>query len=682
MVSFEFDPFRLEPATRRLLRNGEPLSLTPKAFDTLLVLVQNRERVVEKSEVMRLVWPDTVVEEANLAQHVFTLRKALGDSPDGARFIATIPKRGYRFVAEVREVPNGNGLAAPAMAPPAATTPIGALWRPRPWAWAAAFAAALAVAAIGYQLGRRRAQEEPPPSVQRLTFRRGTLRGARFAPDGRKVVYSATWDGHLSQVFLGSPDHPEAMPIGPAGTDLLSISPSNELAVALRTSPLNSMMGDRATLAEMPLTGGTPRERLENVLHADWSPDGQSLAVVREIAKSRKRLEYPIGTVLHETIPSDCILFPRVSPDGRQVAFFECNKPGGPSYLSVVDRQGNKQRLIAAPILGGLAWSPSGEEVWYTGGTSDFFPELRAVSLSGRERLVARLPGRLEDVARDGRVLISRGTPTSGMAGRAPGDAAERDLSWLQGSSAVDLTEDGRHLLFGEYFEGGGVRGRIYLRGTDGSPAVQLAEGFPGCLSPDGQWAVIRRPGARALSLIPTGAGEGRDLPRTDFDVYKAAFFPDGRRLLLGGQAPGHSGRLYVQDLETGLTRPITPEMTGAGVVSPDGTRVATIGHDGHFLYPVEGGERRPLAGPEDEEWPVQWSADGRFVYVHKQGTFPVRVTSIELATGGRAIWKELAPADPAGVTFVQPILTRDARAYAYTYYRYLSDLYLVTGLR
>jgi DNA-binding winged helix-turn-helix (wHTH) protein/Tol biopolymer transport system component len=681
LVSFAFDPFRLEPATRRLLRNGEPLPLTPKAFDTLLVLVQNRERVVEKSEVMRLVWPDTVVEEANLAQHVFTLRKALGDSPDGARFIATIPKRGYRFVAEVRELPNGGGPAATAL--PAAAIPTAAGPRLRRWGRATGLAlAAMAVAAIGYEVGRGRAQEDAPPSVQRLTFRRGTLRGARFAPDGRKVVYSATWDGQASQVFLGSPDHPEAMPIGAAGTDLLAISPSNQLAVALRTSPLNSMMGDRATLAEMPLTGGAPRERLENVLYADWSPDGQTLAVVREIAKSRKRLEYPIGTVLHETIPSDCILYPRVSPDGRRVAFFECNKPGGPSYLSVVDLQGRKQRLVAARILGGLAWSPSGEEVWYTGGTNDFFPELRGVSLSGRERLVARLPGRLEDVARDGRVLITRGTPTSGMAGRAPGDPAERDLSWLQGSSAVDLTDDGRHLLFGEYFEGGGVHGRIYLRQTDGSPAVQLAEGYPGCLSPDGQWAVIRREGARTLSLIPTGAGEGRDLPRTDFDVYSAAFFPDGRRLLLGGQAPGRSGRLYVQDLETGTTRAITPEMTGAGVVSPDGTRVATIGHDGHFLYPVDGRERRPCPGPEEEEWPIQWSADGRHVYVHKQGTFPVRVTRIELSTGRREPWKELAPADPAGVTFVQPILTRDARAYAYTYYRYLSDLYLVTGVR
>ena len=686
MLAFEFSPFRLEPATRRLLRGGDPLPLTPKSFDTLLVLVQNRDRVLDKSEVMRLVWPDTVVEEANLAQHVFTLRKTLGDSPDGARFIATVPKRGYRFVAEVREVPNGNGAtAAPFVAPTPSSAggTAGLVRRTGRWARAAGLAAAaVALAAMGYYFGRKQAMDDPPPLVQRLTFRRGTLRSARFAPGGRSILYSATWDGQPAQLFLASPDSPESMSLGPAEADLLAVSAAGELAVLLDPPRLNAMMGDRATLARLPLTGGTPRPILENVLYADWSPDGQSLAVVREIGKVRKRLEYPVGTVLHETIPSDCILSPRVSPDGMRVAFFECNKPTGPSYLSVVDRAGRKRRVLAAPIIGGLAWSPSGDEVWYTGGTSAFFPELRAVTLGGRDRLVARLSGRLEDVSRDGRVLVSRGTPTSGIAGRAPGETRERDLSWLEGSVAVDLTEDGRDILFGEQLEGGGVRGRIYTRRTDGSAAIRLAEGFPGCLSPDGTWALVRRSGARDLALVPTGPGEGRDLPPTGFDAYSAAFFPDGRRLLLGGQAPGRSGRLYVQDLESGAVRPITPEMTGAGVVSPDGKWVATVGHDGHFLYPVDDGERRPFPGPEDEEWPVQWSADGRFVYVHKQGTFPARVTRVKLGTGRREVWRELAPADPAGVTFVKPILTRDARAYVYTYHRYLSDLYLVSGLR
>src|SRR6185369_3564652 len=116
-LSYEFGPFRLEPATRRLLRAGAALPLTPKAFDTLLLLVQNHERVVEKEEVLRRVWPDAVVEESNLAQNVFTLRKTLGDSPEGARFIATVPRRGYRFVAPVV---HSRAMAATLRAAPAA----------------------------------------------------------------------------------------------------------------------------------------------------------------------------------------------------------------------------------------------------------------------------------------------------------------------------------------------------------------------------------------------------------------------------------------------------------------------------------------------------------------------------------------------------------------------------------
>lgn len=108
--SYEFPPFRLEPATRRLSRLGEPLDVTPKAFDVLQILVENRDRVMERQELLRLAWPDTNVEQANLSQSIFTLRRVLGDRPDGARYIATVPKRGYRFVAEVRVIPNGDGV--------------------------------------------------------------------------------------------------------------------------------------------------------------------------------------------------------------------------------------------------------------------------------------------------------------------------------------------------------------------------------------------------------------------------------------------------------------------------------------------------------------------------------------------------------------------------------------------
>ena len=102
--AYEFGPYRLEPLPRRLLRNGGPVALTPKAFDVLLALVKRRERVVDKSELLKIVWPDSFVEESNLSQTIFVLRKTLGEAPDGRPFIDTMPRRGYRFAAVVREV--------------------------------------------------------------------------------------------------------------------------------------------------------------------------------------------------------------------------------------------------------------------------------------------------------------------------------------------------------------------------------------------------------------------------------------------------------------------------------------------------------------------------------------------------------------------------------------------------
>ena len=100
---YEFGPFRLDPVKRLLLRGSVSVPLTQKAFDTLLVLVQSSERVVHKDELMRLVWPDTIVEENNLTQSISLLRKALGESRKDHKYIVTIQGRGYRFVADVEE---------------------------------------------------------------------------------------------------------------------------------------------------------------------------------------------------------------------------------------------------------------------------------------------------------------------------------------------------------------------------------------------------------------------------------------------------------------------------------------------------------------------------------------------------------------------------------------------------
>lgn len=152
-LAYRFGSYRLERATRRLLRDGHPVALTPKAFDTLLALVERRDRVVDKAELMRLVWPDSFVEEANLSQTIFVLRKTLGEAPGGRPFIDTVPRRGYRFAA---------GVHAEAASEPASPR----VWRSRT-AWIAT-ALVLVTAMTGVAVLGIRWRDARPPRVESL----------------------------------------------------------------------------------------------------------------------------------------------------------------------------------------------------------------------------------------------------------------------------------------------------------------------------------------------------------------------------------------------------------------------------------------------------------------------------------------------------------------------------------
>ena len=155
--AFEFGSYRLELLTHRLLRKGEPVPLTPKAFDTLVALIERRDRVVDKAELMRLVWPDSFVEEANLSQTIFVLRKTLGEGPDGRPLIETVPRRGYRFAAAVREEAAKPDLVVDPIAGP----------RRFPTAWVAA-AAAVLVAIAGLTAWFIRSAAGTPARIESL----------------------------------------------------------------------------------------------------------------------------------------------------------------------------------------------------------------------------------------------------------------------------------------------------------------------------------------------------------------------------------------------------------------------------------------------------------------------------------------------------------------------------------
>jgi dipeptidyl aminopeptidase/acylaminoacyl peptidase len=292
----------------------------------------------------------------------------------------------------------------------------------------------------------------------------------------------------------------------------------------------------------------------------------------------------------------------------------------------------------------------------------------------------------LLDVGRDGNVLLTRNNDRAGMIGLAPGEAKERDLSWLDWSVPGDLSADGRSVLFRETGEGGGPKYAVYLRKTDGSPAIRLGEGIGLGLSPDGKWAIARpNTTPSPLVLLPTGVGEAKPLTHDSTNHLWARWLPDGKRLVFSGNEAGHGFRLYVESPEEGKPRAISSEgVNPTFVISPKGDQVASVGPDHKiYLFPVAGGEPTLVSAAQPDEAPTGWSPDGRALYVFRFGQIPASVVQLDLSTGQRKPWKELAPADAAGIDTIRGItISADARAYVYGYIRTLSDLYLVEGLK
>jgi len=557
----------------------------------------------------------------------------------------------------------------------------------------ASLAAAVLAALVGVFLAGKRAGDRPLPDFQRLTFGRGGVWSARFAPDGRTVVYGAAWDGGPIRLYSTRTDGRDSTRLEVADADVLSVSSLGEIAMLLQRpiAPMNYFAG---TLARAPLAGGAPREMAEDIVDADWSPDGGALAIARRVGQ-KQRLEFPPGKVLFET--SGWVEALRFSPKGDRLAFL---LRGADTSVETVDL-GGAHRILSRgwkrATGRGLAWSADGSEIWFTVNESGWRTPLRAVTPGGRERLVLRLPNwfRLEDVSRDGRVLAALLAMRASMRGLAPGESAERDLSWHESSLAKAITPDGKTVLFDEGNEG--YFHTIYVRPMDGGPAKRIGDGRSLAISPDGRWVASNSAGrGSTLVLLPTGAGESKVLDSKDHRFEEAVFFPDGKRLLLQAIDPGRGVRSFVMDLETQKLDAIGPEGTTCLVVSPDGRDAACDGpnHQG-VIYPVHGGAARPIRGLRAaEEEPLLWSSDGRSVFVGPRGrpasarpnpSASLQVFRVDLSTGRRELWHEFIPADRAGLaggTGYNFAMTPDGKSYVYSYLNVPADLYLVTGLK
>jgi DNA-binding winged helix-turn-helix (wHTH) protein len=675
-----FGLFEVDKDAGELRRGGSAVRLRLQSFKVLAALVDRPGQVVSREDLRLRLWGgQTYVDfDQGLNACIKEVRAALGDSSDAPLYVETLPRRGYRFIApivpETISLPTAVTEGAPAVGSAATASP-GAQRLVQP----ALLLAAGVLLGIALALASAARRAQPEPDWQRLTFQRGVVTSARFAPGG-EVVFSAAWDGGIPSLHSVLPGSPDARPLALEGARVVGVSRQGEIAY-LRARP-----GSLPMLARAPLAGGPVKDVLENVTDADLAPNGVDYAVAR-LLPGRLSVEYPIGHALAAVNAPSSL---RVSPDGGYVALIErVRAQEDEGHVVILDREGRRVAASAAySSAEGLSWSAEGREVWFTAAAAGADTALRAVDLGSRERVILPSSGRmaLRDVDRAGRMLMERASLRSEVAYVDGG--VTRDLSWLDRSRAAALASDGTSVLLNELGLAQSQRA-IYLRPTDGSPPLRVGTGSAGGFLPGGA-DVVAVPSAATgsiadrIHLLPIGPGEPRALRHAGIALYDWALaLPDGRLLFVGGE-PRHNMRVWLGDLRGSAPRPITPEglVASPALVSPEeGFLVARCPPLRFCVYPFDG-ERRVIADI-DNDVPLGLTRPRSLLLQPRGAGFPVRVDRLDLDSGRRSPWHELRIPDPVGVTGVRNVIVRaDGEAYAFNYERRLSELFLVPAPR
>jgi eukaryotic-like serine/threonine-protein kinase len=512
----------------------------------------------------------------------------------------------------------------------------------------------------------------------RITFRKGGIFAARFAPDGETIIYSAAWDRPTRTLYRSRLDGGDIRSLELPPANLLAVSRSGELAITLD--------GNTDRLARVPLGGGAPHELLDHVVAADWSPDGRNLAVAR-VENGKCRLEYPVGHTLYET--NGLVSHIRFSPLGDAIAFMDHPRTDDDrGSVATVDLKGNIHRLTPEWIgEQGLAWSANGNEVWFTAAPSyDWSRDLYAVNRSGRRRLVLRIPGALylEDIASNGSVLLRLQERRYEVAISEVGGET-RLLSWLQLMQASSVSRDGRYAVITDWSGTGGVDYSSYLAKLDGSPAILLGAGVGGDISPDDKLvtAILPTDPTKVL-LLPTGVGETKTVTAANFRYRDAVWASDGRRLVVRASESDRPPRFWVQDMLGGSPHAVTPEGISGVFVTVNHSDYICVRDTGAVrLYSIDGGPAKPLIGVMEADQVIGGSEEAKVIYLSPDASaIPLQTMKVNVATGRRQHFVTVSPVDAAGIVRLgRPHFSRDAKQYVYNQYRELSILYLATGL-
>jgi sugar lactone lactonase YvrE/tRNA A-37 threonylcarbamoyl transferase component Bud32 len=551
----------------------------------------------------------------------------------------------------------------------------------RTWLVLAIAAISLTAALILLVRSRKGSVDLAAVSVVQRTFRWETIFAARWAPDGKTIFYSAAGN---PRIYVIRPDYPEPQPFGPDSAHLLAISSTGELA--LLTHPrFRGHLVFVGTLARMPQGGGAPREIMENVREADWSPDGSQLAITHRVGEG-DQLEYPVGRVRYRDGRGGYLSNPRVSPGGDRVAFFDHPRRWDDRGSVVVVDTTGKTTTVAADLSGleGLAWDPDGRSVLFSGSTQNGNYQVQRAGIGSSARLVLPSPGNLilHDVAKVGGWLVTRDDQSYRILVHPPGSAGVKDMSWLDYSIGPIISADGRLLAFTDQSSLADSLYSVMVRKTDGSPVVRLGEGVAHEISPDNRWVIGELSTAPLqFMLYPTGAGESRRLTWAGLETVNSVdFFPDGGSFFVCGNERARAARCYQSPLDGSSLEPVTPDSIDAGLLRPDGLAVLARRRDGLWVYPLSGGIPQKVAGADGDEV-ARWSPDGTALWVRAAGA--TRIDRLDVATGRRTVLLTIdGPKDVPGFQFLGISLADDPRVYAYAAWSYSSLLFTVQGVR
>jgi Tol biopolymer transport system component len=432
------------------------------------------------------------------------------------------------------------------------------------------------------------------------------------------------------------------------------------------------------------MDGTAPRDVATDIEDADWSPDGSQLAVIRNLHPGLQ-IEYPLGKMIAKVGWSPTI---RVSPKGDRIALLRENKGG--DVISTLDLRGQFTDLVPnliASTQDQFCWSPDGREVWFiasSGGTS--FDTLKAVTLSGKVREIYQFPGagvNIDSAMSDGRVLLRIHHRTRQLMANTADHGGERDLTWLDAPDLADLSPDGGTVLFSNTGQSGSSRYGIYIRSTDGSPAVRLSDGIGELLSPDLKWVTATIPSGQQV-LIPTGAGEQQALSFPGLTEARIrAFLPNGTGYVVSGFETGKRFRIYTYSLALHQLQPVSPEGLDGGAnelfVSPDSSEIVFSSSSRATILPLKGGEPRKV-DLEPSDRLAGFTADSHAVFVlYESGHTPAAIYRVDLATGKRTLLRELVL--PEGYSIDSLRITPDGRRYALLRSSKLSELYMAEGI-